>query len=533
MKKWVWGIGGLLFLLFIAILLLPFLIDLNAHKNRVLPIVEEKLHRKVEIVYMGLNLWPGIGIKLRQVRIQDDPSFSRRTFFSTEDLTLRLRLLPLLHRQVEVVSMTLKRPEVVLVENAQGVLNAATMGGSGPSSASPTTSSGERSPGPGQFLGLLELDRLEIQRGKVSYFKHSNSPAPSPQYEIEDLDLTVTDLGLNKTAYVKASMALPPSGHIELTAQAGPLTPDLLPKNVSIELKTGQSDLKLDGGSQKQVWVFRLSSRRLDSEDFAGLTQEGLPAGVELLGLSGTVKLDKDKVAVSSLVGKIFGGQATLSGVSRVSSAARPFQGDLEIKNLQIGQALDALSSTKGVLTGTGKMELSLQGSGTDWGSLSKNLRGHGTLKVVDGELPKSRLVEQVLTAIQIFGRSSAKSPASERGTVTAFSVLDGKFEIRQGNIHWESINMIAKEFELKAHGTVGMDQRLDLQGEMILSEDLSRKVREGGLADILLVREGRLNVPLQVKGTLDRPSVTVNAKEVGKESVKKLRKKLFEQLMK
>jgi AsmA protein len=532
MKKWVWGIAGLLLLLLIVIILLPFLIDLDSHKDRILPIVEKNLNRKVEIGHIGLSLWPGIGVKLKRVRVQDDPSFSHRSFFSMEDLTFRLRLLPLLHRRVEVVSMTLSRPEVVLFENAEGILNVTTIGSPNPSVASTPTSPNASSSGPARLLALLGLDRLEIRHGRVSYFKHSNLQAPSPQYEIKDLDLAVTDLGLNKTAHVKASMEWASSGRVELTAQAGPLTPDLQPKEVSLEVKTGKSDLKLDGGAQRRSWVFNLSSRHLYSEDFSDLAQGSLPPGVNLSGLTGKVELNKDKIAVSSLAANVFGGQVTASGTSRFFPDTRPFQGDLEIKDLQIGQALDALSSTKGILTGTAGMELSLQGSGTDWDTISRNLLGRGTVKIVDGELPKSRLLEQVLTAVQIFGRSSAKPSTSGKDSVTAFSVLDGKFQVQQGNIHWESLNMMAREFDLMARGTVGLDQKLDLQGEMILSDDLTRRVHEGGLAGMLLIKEGRLNVPLRLRGTLDKPSVTVDAKTIEKDSVKKLKKKLFEQLI-
>jgi AsmA protein len=533
MKKWVWGIVGLLLFLLIAILLLPFLIDLNSHKDRILPVVEKNLQRKVEIGHMGLSLWPGIGVKLKQVRVQDDPSFSRRSFFTMEDLTLRLRLLPLLRRQVEVVSMTLNRPEVVLVENAQGILNVTTIGGSSPSSASRPTPRDTPSSGPAQLLGLLGLDRLEIRHGKVSYFEYSKHSVSSPQYEMKDVDLTVTDFGLNRTAHVRASMGLSPSGRVELTVQAGPLTPDLRPKEVSLEVKTGKSDLKLDGGAQPQSWVFHLSSDRLLSEDFTGLALGGIPPGINLSGLSGKVELDQDKVMISSLVAKIFGGQITVSGMLRFSPDSRPFQGRLKIQDLQVGQALDALSSTKGILTGAAKMDLSLQGEGTGWASISRNLRGQGTIKITDGEMPKSRLLEQVLTALRIFRQPSAKISTLEGDSVTAFSVLDGQFQIQQENIHWESLNMMAKEFDLKARGTVGLDQRLDLQGEMMLSEAVSRRVHEGGLAGTLLVKEGRFTVPLRVKGTLDRPSVMVDAKTVGKESVKQLKKRLFEQLIK
>jgi hypothetical protein len=257
-----------------------------------------------------------------------------------------------------------------------------------------------------------------------------------------------------------------------------------------------------------------------------------LPPGIHLAGLSGKVELNRDKIVVSSLTTKVFDGQVTASAMSRFSPDTRPFQGHLEIKDIQIGRALDVFSSSKGILTGTGRMNISLEGSGTDWATLSKNLRGYGTVKIVDGELPKSRLLEQVLTAVQIFGRSSAKSSTSGRDAVTAFSVLDGKFQVQHGNIYWESLNMMAKEFDLMARGTVGLDQRLDLQGEMILSDDLTRRVHEAGWAGVLLVKEGRLNVPLRLRGTLDKPSVTVDAKTIEKESVKKLKKKLFEQLI-
>src|SRR5207245_5606256 len=61
--------------------------------------------------------------------IADDPRLrSEKPFVQAQELDVTVKLLPLLHKSVEVSSLNLQRPTVELIKNPQGVWNFASIG---------------------------------------------------------------------------------------------------------------------------------------------------------------------------------------------------------------------------------------------------------------------------------------------------------------------------------------------------------------------------------------------------------------------
>ncbi len=91
-----------LVLLALILVSLPFLLDLNRYRDHYVPILEQVLHRKVEVQDVRLTLYPTLGVQLREVVIADDPAFSSRPFLTVPSVQVAVQWKPLLQRHVQV-----------------------------------------------------------------------------------------------------------------------------------------------------------------------------------------------------------------------------------------------------------------------------------------------------------------------------------------------------------------------------------------------------------------------------------------------
>src|SRR5208282_6810697 len=60
------------------------------------------------------------GLSVSDLKISESPNFSKGTFLSSDQFSLRLALLPLVFRKIEVRQLVLTHPVVQIVRNADG-----------------------------------------------------------------------------------------------------------------------------------------------------------------------------------------------------------------------------------------------------------------------------------------------------------------------------------------------------------------------------------------------------------------------------
>ena len=73
------------------------------------------------------------------VSVADDPTFNdSKPFLQAQQLDVRVKLLPLLHKSVQINSLKLERPNLELIKNEQGGWNFSSMGSNAESRASAT-----------------------------------------------------------------------------------------------------------------------------------------------------------------------------------------------------------------------------------------------------------------------------------------------------------------------------------------------------------------------------------------------------------
>src|SRR5580704_13927992 len=111
-----------------AMLLLPHIIDVNQYRGQIQTELQKRLNRPVQLGQLSLGVFP-IRVEAQNVIIGDDPSYhSNVPFAQVAELDLSVKLFPLLSGKVEVKSLEMKRPQIELICNAQGVWNFSTAG---------------------------------------------------------------------------------------------------------------------------------------------------------------------------------------------------------------------------------------------------------------------------------------------------------------------------------------------------------------------------------------------------------------------
>ena len=120
-------VGIIVAVIVIAVVVVLAVFNPNDYKATIQTKLEQQLGRKVSLGDMSLGIFP-LRFKVANLSIADDPKFSTEPFIQTQLLSVSVKLLPLLSKSVEVDSLSLERPNVNLIRNAQGVWNFASLG---------------------------------------------------------------------------------------------------------------------------------------------------------------------------------------------------------------------------------------------------------------------------------------------------------------------------------------------------------------------------------------------------------------------
>lgn len=144
------------------------LLNLNAlvsrNKNYLVAQVEEALGRDVQVGDIGLTLWGGIGVRLKQFSLADDPSFSEKPFLRASDLQVNMSFLPLLRKELQVSKAVLHQPVIQIIRNQKGQFNFSSIGREKEKKEKEKKERREdRAASPGWLVSLVDIDGGEIQ----------------------------------------------------------------------------------------------------------------------------------------------------------------------------------------------------------------------------------------------------------------------------------------------------------------------------------------------------------------------------------
>src|SRR5499427_9671518 len=171
MKKIIW-IGGIIFTgLVAAVLVVPHFIDLGIFKGSYLPLLEEILHRRIDVGEVRLSFVPTPSIRLSNLKVSDNPAFPGNTLFASEQVQLRLKFWPLLLGRFEVTEFVLEKPVINLLKKPDGTFNYADLADKEIPLAKKSASKKKKTPSKQQETPTLPFvvpSRMRIKDGQIN-----------------------------------------------------------------------------------------------------------------------------------------------------------------------------------------------------------------------------------------------------------------------------------------------------------------------------------------------------------------------------
>lgn len=93
-----------------------------SNKDRIIAAAERHTGRKIAFERMSVKLLGGIGVRIQDVSIAEDPAFGAGHFLRAADVRVNLAIHPL-RREVSVTRVALQRPVIQVIRNPQGIYN--------------------------------------------------------------------------------------------------------------------------------------------------------------------------------------------------------------------------------------------------------------------------------------------------------------------------------------------------------------------------------------------------------------------------
>jgi uncharacterized protein involved in outer membrane biogenesis len=121
MKKLLWIVGGLIGLLIVAAVAAPFFVDLNNYKAEIAQKAKEATGRDLAIDGdISLSILPTPGVVVHGLRFGNAPGGSVPDMATLESATVKVALMPLLSKRVEVDEIVLEKPTFIFEKLKDG-----------------------------------------------------------------------------------------------------------------------------------------------------------------------------------------------------------------------------------------------------------------------------------------------------------------------------------------------------------------------------------------------------------------------------
>ena len=505
-RKIIYIVGGLIVLLLLVAVLLPFMVDANKFKPQIESAAESALGRKLAIGNIRLAIFSG-GVSVEDIGISEDPKFGSGSFLSAKSVAVGVDLMPLIFsRQVHVTGVTIDQPEVTLLRSASGEWNFSTLGAKGAATpAGSTSSSGS--------AANVSVQKIEIRNGKLIV---GQSGTNAKRHEYDQMNLTASDLSYTSQFPFQFSATTPGNGSIKLTGKAGPL-------NQTDAAQTPlETSLEIHGLDLTSTGFVDPSSGIAGVLDFAGtLSSDGQQAN------------SKGKITASKL--KLVPGGSPAGQPVQVdydtSYGLKPQTGSLKQGDVHIGKAVAHLTGTFNNSGETPSVAMKLIGTDMPASDLESVLPAVGvvlppgaSLKAgtMNADLTINGPVDKLVTAgpvklsngtlagFDLGAKMGALSSFAgiPKGTDTVIETFSSTMRVAPEGIRADDLNLVVPAIgSMAGNGTIAPNQALDFQMVAHLSASNSPVGKIAGLASAVGGQKGSGGgIPFKIQGTTSKP---------------------------
>ena len=298
------GLGGFVLLLAAALGYVLVFFDPNAHKQELAQLVHARTGRELNLPGdLKLRLYPWVAIEVGRATLGNAPGFGAEPMVEFEHARLGVKLLPLLHRKLEIGAVTLEAPTIRLAVDAAERNNWDDLGAK------------DKTPPPSATSGAPEFTvaSVRIVNGTVHYVdRHGGNDVSMRGLRLETGALSLgRPFDLQLSGIVQLSKAL----------------------EVSLNLH-GRATLDLDASR------YQLASPALSLL----LKGEGFPAeglAVELNFASADADLKAQTLQLPGMVVRVAGAELTGALAGTQILAAPSFTGPLQLANVPLRAFLE------------------------------------------------------------------------------------------------------------------------------------------------------------------------------------------------
>lgn len=281
---------GIFVLIGVALaLVIPHLLDPNAYKDRLSALVKERTGHTLTIGGdIKIAVFPWVALELGPVQLSNAQGFGAAPLAEAQHTSIRVKLLPLLRKQVQIDKISLDELHVHLARDASGQVNWQGIGTASSTKAAPSTQSAS-----GPVFALLEVGGIELRNARLEWDDrrigstyqvsdiniHTGRFAPGKPFDVaiggavaSGENAPVYRIKLNSTVSADPAtqryqlhkthleLGLPQGGAVTLNSD---VDLDLAKQNLDMSvIELGASDFKLTGKLR--------GSQILDNPDFRG-----------------------------------------------------------------------------------------------------------------------------------------------------------------------------------------------------------------------------------------------------------------------
>ncbi len=512
-------LGGISLAIFIA----GF--NLDGYRPGIIRRLEESLEKPVRLEKITLGWHEGLALNLKGLVLYSD-NVRKQEVLRLESVGILMNPWALLNKKVEISSLFLIEPEVRLILSPEGKI----------------VGFETKSKRKWDWVSLLaavslNIDKIKIERGKVSFRDESRRPPPEIQWA--DIQLTLKDVAWNRPAHVQAEASfLSPRPNLELEGQIRLTQEGLLAENVGLKgdlnsvdwdqarralsfLKGEKFPKSAEGKIFLSLPALPLTGQGLENLNMQFQLKEGKVVfpeiGVPLERINSTARMTGGRLEVENIEASFAGGRIQVSADYRRNLPNPLASLELKAEGISLDKIFPAVS-TKPRLEG--RLAAFFQGTiqGTRKAFAPDTLAGKGTVRLDDAVIRNFNFLKDVFSRISIIpglvDKLGERLPPNyqERllSTDTYLNPIEPAFTVNQGVAAFDNLSVVADSFEITGMGQVGAaDQSVLMQAILHVEPDLSAALIRSVNELQYFAADGRLQIPLTLRGTLGDISMT------------------------
>src|SRR5712692_8090375 len=491
-------IGIVVVVILLAVIALPFLINVNSFRPKLESELSTALGRQVKVGNLSLSILSG-SVSAEDLSISDDPSFSKDPFIRAQALKVGVEVMPLIFsKTLHVTDITLDKPEISLLRDATGKWNFSSLGGKSEKKPAAKESSSAAN---------LSVSKLDVKDGRLSVNRANSSIKP---HVYDNVDISVRDFSLTSQFPFTITANLPAGGSAKLDGKAGPInSTDVSASPLEAQVNIKGLDLTASGFVDPSTGIAGIA-------DFDGtLNSDG-----KLAKTSGTLKADKLKLAVKGTPatrpvevkyatdydlikqgGTLTQGDVTLGKALAKLTGTYQSQGESTVLNMKLNADAMPVDDLQVMLPALGVILPS--GSKLQGGTLSVNVGIVGPVDklVITGPI---RLAQTKLAGFNLASKMSAISALSgtPSGSDTSIQNLSTDARVAPEGVRTQNINLT-----IPALGTVTGDGTISHGGA--LNYKMKASLSGGavtGLTQLAGIGGKGGSIPFFIQGTTSDP---------------------------